>query len=220
MPRLPSLSALALTGCRAGEEGEPPAKRARTGTDDGCKKHLVLVLGGVSHSELPITAINRMYARLAENLRDAPGTAEVVVVDPEEWKFGDKNGTTKHCEMELEDFAHAHPLRPYLDGYDRVAIVDDLQFGTLGMRHRAGVVQSDAYKQLVDYADEHKGRVAWWEFFETGMRELNNYATPKNETLKINHARLVVTLRGPSRHMRFGEPGAPENLLDQLLLFA
>ena len=238
MQRLPNLSGLTLTGSPAGACDEPPAKRARTDTDKERKKHLVLVLGGVSYAEFVITTINRMYARLAENLRDAPGTADVVVVDPAEWKFGDRDGITEHYRMELQDFAEAHPLQPYLDRYDRVAIVDDLQFHkVLGARERNEIVNSDAYKQLIAYADAHRGRVAWWECFDTpqagggsrgsdtttiGMREINNNVRQlKDGSVKpvpMAQARLFVILKGSNREMYFGEAPAPANLLDRLLL--
>jgi hypothetical protein len=179
-----------------------------------------------------------MYARLAENLRDAPGTADVVVVDPAEWKFGDRDGITEHHRMELQDFAAAHPLPPYLDRYDRVAIVDDLQFHKLlGARERDVVVNSDAYKQLVAYADAHRGRVAWWECFDTpqagggsrgsdtstrGMREINNNVRRLKDgsvvPVKMDQARLFVILKGADRYMYFGEAPAPADLLDRLLL--
>jgi len=203
-----------------GEEVVPAGNR--------CKKHLVLVLGGVPHSKLLITSINRMYARLAKNLQDAPGTAEVVVVDPSSWQLEGQNGITKHHKMWLEDFAEEYPVQSYLDLYDQVAIVDELQFGT--MEERDAVRKSGAYRQLVAYADKNKGRVAWWEFVKSpmasggsrgsdpstsGMRELNN-----NGTLSIEVARTLVMLKGPLRHLRFGEKEAPENLLNQLLLLA
>ena len=217
---------------------EPPAKCARTDTAKARKKHLVLVLGGVSYAEFAIAALNRMYARLAETLRDAPGTADVVVVDPAEWKFGDRNGITEHHRMELQDFAEAHPLQTYLNRYDRVAIVDDLQFHN-GARERDEVVNGDAYKQLVAYADAHKGRVAWWEYFDAprasggsrgsdgktiGMREINNNVTRLGDgsviPVAMKQARLVVMLKGSNRTLHFGEAPAPADLLDRLLLFA
>lgn len=234
---LPNLSGLALTGSPAGV-CEPQAKRARTDTDKGDKKHLVLVLGGVPHSEFLITTINRMYARLAENLRDVPGIADVVVIDPMEWKFGDKNGITEHYRMELQDFAEAHPLQSYLDRYDRVAIVDDLQFHkVLGTRERNEIVNSDAYKHLIAYADAHRGRVAWWECFDTpqagggsrgsdtltrGMREINNNVRHLKDgsvvPVTMEQARLFVILKGSNREMYLGEAPAPADLLDRLLL--
>ena len=235
MQGLPNLSGLPLTGCPAGACDEPPAKRARTDTDKERKKHLVLVLGGVSYVEFAITTINRMYARLAENLRDAPGTADVVVVDPAEWKFGDRDGITEHYRMELQDFAVAPPLPPYLDRYDRVAIVDDLHF--LTTRERDIVVNSNAYKQLVAYADAHRGRVAWWEPFDRpqagggsrgsdtltrGMREINNNVRQLRDgsvkPVAMEQARLFVILKGSNREMYFGEAPAPADLLDRLLL--
>lgn len=238
MQRLPNLSGLALTGCPAGACDEPPAKRARTDTDKKRKKHLVLVLGGVSYAEFVIFSINRMYARLAENLRDAPGTADVVVVDPAEWKFGDRDGITEHHRMELQDFAEAHPLQQYLDRYDRVAIVDDLQFHkVLGAREREEVENSDAHKQLIAYADAHRGRVAWWEWFDTpqagggsrgsdsktvGMREFNNNMRRLKDgslmPVPMEQARLFVILKGSNREMYFGKAPAPADLLDRLLL--
>ena len=197
------------------------------------KKDLVLVLGGVPQFGPAIFTINRMYARLAENLHNAPGTTDVVLVDPEEWKFGEADGVTTHHIMDFQEFALKHPLKEFLDQYDRVAIVDDMQFGELGMRERKEVISSKAYIQLVAYADAHKGHVAWWEFFSqlqdgggsrgsdsrtSGMREMNNIATPKGIPLKMELARTIVSIKGATNYMSFGEAPAPEDLLNKLLL--
>lgn len=57
-----------------------PSERARA--EEPYKKDLVLVLGGVPWFEPAIATINRMYARLAENLRNAPGTTDVNIRIP------------------------------------------------------------------------------------------------------------------------------------------
>ena len=241
---LPNLFALAPTGCATCEE-EHRSKRARTHDAEKKKKDLVLVLGGTPMRSLVITTINRMYARLADNLRTSQDAVDVVVIDPHEFPGPWQDGVTVHYKMELQEFDTEHPIGPFLDQYDRVAVVDDLQFlGDTRFFHgeRASIERSDAYKALRDYAEANKGRVAWWEFVQNyttratrgsdgqtrGMREMNTLPMnghPDKGRIPMDNARLLWDVAGGrllrlgyAHYLEFGEVPAPDNLLEQLLL--
>ena len=242
---LPNLSALVPTGCETCEDEHRP-KRARTHDDaENEKKDLVLVLGGTPMHSLVITTINRMYARLADNLRTSQDAVDVVVIDPRDSPGPWQDGVTMHYKMELQEFATEHPIGPFLDQYDRVAVVDDLQFlGDTRFFHseRASIERSDAYKALRDYAEANKGRVAWWEFVQDnrrkatrgsdgltrGMREMNTLPMnghPDKGRVPMDNARVLWDVAwgrllrlGYAHYLEFGEAPAPDDLLEQLLL--
>ena len=124
----------------------------------------LLILGGVSYSALPIEPINRFYKRLAENRLDkktdpTENRLDVELVDPEEWKYGDKGGVDRHYRMTLAEYAQEHPLDELLKKYDRVAIVDDMKF--TDHRLREAIKASVEYQQLFAIADTNKDRVSW-----------------------------------------------------------
>jgi hypothetical protein len=194
---------------------------------------------------LVITTINRMYARLADNLRTSQDAVDVVVIDPRDSPGPWQDGVTMHYKMELQEFATEHPIGPFLDQYDRVAVVDDLQFlGDARFFHseRASIERSDAYNALRDYAEANKGRVAWWEFVQDnrrkatrgsddttrGMREMNTLPMnghPDKGRVPMDNARFLWGMAGwhllrlgYAHYLEFGKVPAPDNLLEQLLL--
>ena len=228
---LPNLSALPIAVCTAtSSEDERQVKRARIEAEAEAEKDLVLVLGGIAYHDLTILPINRFYARLAEDLRATQHAVEVILVDPEEWKHGDRDGVTTHHRMTLAEYVLAYPPEELLSKYRRVAIVDDIKFEDY--RLRQAILTSPEHKRLVAVADANKDRVAWWEFYRldgdhgeiVGIREINHIRrVPLLSPIAVvilgmQMERLVRD--GTVKRFCFGEAPAPEGLLAELFTTA
>ena len=87
--------------------------------------NLVLILGGVSHTLETGYKLNLLYRQLAI---DKSANVEVVVVDPDAWNGGDNTGVS-HWQLTLQDYTAKDP-RPteMLASYNKIAIIDDIQF--------------------------------------------------------------------------------------------
>ena len=96
-----------------------------SGTEKSKPINLVLILGGVSHTCTLAEhyKLNRLYKQLEKS-----ANVEVVVVNPVTWNGGDNTGVS-HWQLTLQDYAAKDP-RPteMLASYNKIAIIDDIQF--------------------------------------------------------------------------------------------
>ena len=145
--------------------------------------NLVLILGGVSHTQAEDYRLNRLYKQLAIEKR---ADVEVVVVDPDTWDGGDDTGVS-HWQVTLQDCATKFPPTEMLASYNKIAIIDDIQFkpffGSLRPTQlRDRIEDSAEWKQLRDMADNHPDRVTWWLFSQR-----INY-----DLVEINHVKIPI----------------------------
>ena len=187
-------------------------------------KNLVLILGGVSYTETSTYTLNRIYERLAEGGHQ---DVEVVLVDPVEWKCGNKGGVTTHHLMTLAEYMREYPPEQLMHTYRKVAIVDDIKFKDYTLR--AGHLQSAEHQRLVAIAEAHRDCISWWELYGawyqlSGIRELNHVRVREGGTyipLRIVNTAIAARFetlaeKGLIRCFRIGEAPAPENLLTVL----
>ena len=166
------------------EHGESP-KRSKP-------INLVLILGGVSHTLETGYKLNLLYRQLAI---DKSANVEVVVVDPDAWNGGDNTGVS-HWQLTLQDYAAKVPPTEMLASYNKIAIIDDIQFRPTELRPteaRDRIEDSAEWKQLRDMADDNPDRVSWWVF---SKRILND------DLFEMNHE----TLRVPIERQQTGKP--------------
>jgi len=131
---------------RPSKRGRP--ERART---------LVLVLGGVSHTNSPDYALNLIYKRLEERPHDS--ALDVVVVDPDPWQ-SIPLGRVQHFQERLENYLAGDQIKRLFGAYETIAVIDDVFF-TVG-RERDAVVRHEAWRTLALAVETHLDKCTWW----------------------------------------------------------
>lgn len=160
-----------LTYCSSHQKGAKKRKEP-----DQLRK-LVLVLGGILHTDRPDASLRLIYKRLEE--RPTEALVDVVVVDPDKWQSV-PIGRVDHQQMDLEAYFTQERLNELLVKYEAIAVIDDIFFREYAKRE--AITQGRAWRALASLADNHPDVFTWWILKH---HEYNSTRTP--ELVKMNN---------------------------------
>ena len=138
-----------------------------TTSDEHCRKsHLVLVIGGATHTSDPTHPLHALYMRLSEH-----GYVEVIVVDPTphaEWIEQSIHRALyrlTHNQIDLDAFIEKVDPSDLRFKYNRIAVIDDVKYKATQSSGacRRRFAESIGYYALTQAAQQHPDTFTWWE---------------------------------------------------------
>ncbi len=149
------------------EKTSKDATLDNTTSDEHCRKsHLVLVIGGATHTSDPTHPLHALYMRLSEH-----GYVEVIVVDPTpqaEWSERSIHRALyrlTHYPIDLDAFIEKVDPIDLRFKYSRIAVIDDVKykFTPSSDEWRRRLVESIGYYALTQAAQHHPDTFTWLE---------------------------------------------------------
>ncbi len=138
-----------------------------TTSDEHCgKSHLVLVIGGVTHTSDPTHPLHALYTRLSEH-----GYVEVTVVDPTPHTIWSEQSIHRalyrltHEPIDLDAFIEKVDPSDLRFKYSHIAVVDDVKYKATQSSGacRRRFTESIGYNSLTQAAQQYPDTFTWWE---------------------------------------------------------